>query len=544
MILETEIISFAKNKIPGGIHPPEYKSMSNQRAIQWLPPSKELILPLPKQSNEHQHLLVSVKDHVSAGQNLLSADIPGSSTNTHSPCDGEILEVAKLNLGHPSGLPAPAIRIKQRLNRCIASLPPFDNWLQAEPALLVERIQEAGIVGMGGAAFPTHIKLESGSNPIKTLIVNAMECEPYITCDDRLLREHSHEVLQGALITAKIVGASNVLFGIEDNKPEAIAALAHEIGFHRLQDVDAEVSITNYSGQENMAHDVDIIVAKTMYPSGGEKQLIQLLTGLEVPQNEYPSALGILVQNVATLYAINDAVCKGQTLTHRLVTLTGDLVDQPGNYWVAFGTPVSHLISALAIDIMQVSKVIFGGPLMGQMIFDLETPTRKSTNCIIFNAENEALAKSKSATFHAECIRCGECEKVCPASLLPQQLYWFSKSEQWQQSEQHNLFDCIECGACSYVCPSEIPLVNYYRFAKSEIKHLKVKQKKSELAKLRFENRENRLVRIKTEREEKRRKTAEARKLAAANKNKDPEGKKSAIEAALQRVKNKKEEPS
>ena len=544
MIKETEIISFAKYNIPGGIHPPEYKSMSNQRAIQWLPPSKELILPLPKPSNDDQQLLVSEKDQVSAGQNLLSADIVGSTTNIHSPCDGEILEVAKLNLGHPSGLPAPAVRIKQLLNRCVASLPPFDNWLQTEPGLLVERVHKAGIVGMGGAAFPTHIKLKSGSNPIKTLIVNAMECEPYITCDDRLLREHSHEVLQGALITAKIVGATNVLFGIEDNKPEAIAALAHEIAFHRLQDVDAEVSITNYSGQENMAHDVDIIVAKTMYPSGGEKQLIQLLTGLEVPQNKYPATLGILVQNVATLYAINDAICKGQTLTHRLVTLTGDLVKQPGNYWVAFGTPISHLVSVLDIDIKQISNVIFGGPLMGQTIFDLETPTQKSTNCIIFNAENETLAKSKTTAFHAECIRCSECEKVCPASLLPQQLYWFAKSEQWQQSEQHNLFDCIECGACSYVCPSEIPLVNYYRFAKSEIRHLKVKQKKSELAKLRFENRENRLAQIKVEREEKRRKTAEARRHAASNKDKDPDGKKSAIQAALLRVKNKKEEQS
>jgi electron transport complex protein RnfC len=534
VISHDSIISHAKFEIPGGIHPPEHKSISNQTNIAWLAPAKELILPLSKQHGIEGQQLVDVGEHVSAGQKLFSTALNQITTNTHSPYDGEVLEVADKNLGHASGLLVSAICIKPLSKQIVASMPPIAHWLQATPADLIDKIHEAGIVGMGGAAFPTHIKLKSGVNSIEILIVNGMECEPYITCDDRLLREHSWEILQGALITAKIVDAKQILFGIEDNKPEAIEALTQQIDKYLQQNIDSNMPSPK----------IQIIVAKTKYPSGGEKQLIQLLTGLQVPQNQYPAAIGLLVQNIATLFAINDAVCNGQTLTHRVVTLTGDLVNKPGNYWIAFGTPLAHIISELKIDTKRLSKIILGGPLMGQAISDLNIPTQKSTNCIIFNSEKADRLTVSPNNFHDPCIRCGECEKVCPASLLPQQLYWFAQSEQWEKLEQHNLFDCIECGACSYVCPSDIPLVNYYRFSKSEIRHLKIKQKKSELAKQRFENRENRIKRIKNEREAKRKKTAEARKLAASNQNEDPDGKLSAIEAALQRVKNKKEEQS
>ncbi len=532
IINPANVISHTRFEIPGGIHPPEHKSISNQSKIAYLAPAKELILPISKQHGIEGQRLVDVGENVSAGQKLFDTAISQIATNTHSPYDGEVLAVADKNLGHASGLLMPTINIKPTSNKYLSPLQPVDKWWQAEPADLIDRIHEAGIVGMGGAAFPTHIKLKKSAKSIETLIVNGMECEPYITCDDRLLREHSWEIFQGALITAKIVDAKQILFGIEDNKPEAIEVLTQQVDRYLQQNIDSNIPSPK----------IQIIVAKTKYPSGGEKQLIQLLTGLQVPQNQYPAALGLLVQNIATLFAINDAVCNGQTLTHRVVTVTGDLVNKPGNYWVAFGTPLTHIVSELQIDAKQLSKIILGGPLMGQAISDLNIPTQKSTNCIIFNSEKADRLTVSPNNFHEPCIRCGECEKVCPASLLPQQLYWFAQSEQWEKLEQQNLFDCIECGACSYVCPSEIPLVNYYRFSKSEIKHLKSKQKKSEIAKLRIENREKRIKRLKAEREAKRKKTAEARKLAASNQNKDPDGKQSAIEAALLRVKNKKEE--
>ncbi|MCF6193056.1 MAG: electron transport complex subunit RsxC [Kangiellaceae bacterium] len=392
-------------------------------------------------------------------------------------------------------------------------------------------MEKAAIVGLGGAVFPTHIKLAIDKPSIEILIINAMECEPYITCDHRLMIEKAEEILEGALIAAKIVEASKLLIGIEDNKAEAIFAL--------------ETSIKKLTQSTNLP--IEIIVVPTNYPSGGEKQLIQLLTGEEVPNKSYPSYLGIVVQNPATLFAIKKAVVDGFPLTNRLVTITGNACANPGNYWVPFGTSIEHIANQLAIDLTIADEIIFGGPLMGQLINDSAIPTNKSTNCIIFNTTQDLPGGeinsrlSLSIDGHVACIRCGQCETVCPASLIPQQLYWFAKTEQWNELEQQSLFDCIECGACSYVCPSEIPLVNYYRFAKSQIQSNNIKLANSDKAKQRFENREARLARIKFEREAKRRKTAAARKKAAEQKPEDPEGKKTAIQDALARVKKKKE---
>lgn len=412
----------------------------------------------------------------------------------------------------------------------------ISDWKNTDRKTLIERIRAAKVVGLGGAIFPTHIKLK---NKVKTLIVNSMECEPYITCDDRLLRENADDILQGTLIAAHIVSATEILFGIEDNKPEAIKAL------------EESIKDFNHECLQNNQHliPINIIVTPTKYPSGGEKQLIELLTGKQVPQKQHPSSIGILVQNIATLYAVYQAVVLGLALTHRLVTVTGDLVEQAGNYWIAIGTPLTKVLSALNIQPNnqlvnqrnQQCEIIFGGPLMGKIIYDFNALIKQSTNCIIINQLEPANLATQNRP-HDPCIRCGECESVCPVSLLPQQLYWFSQSEQWDDLKQQNLFDCIECNACSYVCPSNIPLVNYYQFSKSEINYLNNKQIKSDIAKQRFDNRERRLEKIKLERDKKRKIKAETRRIASMNKEKDPEGKKSAIQAALDRVKAKKEQ--
>lgn len=533
---ETEIIQFCKYEFSGGIHPEQHKTISNQSDIEDFPLAKELLLPVYQSKQSRRENLVSPGELVLFGQKLfdqeqLVQDYEAPKTATHSPCYGEVLEIGPRDFGHSTGLSMLSARIKTTSDEKSPTFPTIKNWQLSDRQDLLNRVEEAAIVGLGGAVFPTHLKLAKQGKSIDTLIVNAMECEPYITCDDRLLQEFATEVLQGALIAAKIVNASTILFGIEENKPEAIKLLQQVIlDFIENDPINTTINIK-------------IIIAPTKYPSGGEKQLIQLLTGKQVPQGKYPASLGILVQNVATLYAVYQAVAKGLPLTHRVVTITGDLVKKPANYWMAFGTPISHIISILKIETSRLRNVIIGGPLMGQSISNLEIPTQKATNCLIFNADQNNLSDSKQSivSSHLACIRCGECEVSCPIQLLPQQLYWFAQSEQWNSLEEYSLFDCIECGACSYVCPSEIPLVSYYRFAKSQIKSKQMSQTKSDIAKQRFENRDARLVRIKQQRDEKRRKTAETRKLATENKKKDPDGKKAAIEAALARVKNKKD---
>ena len=526
-----EHVEACKFKISGGILPSENKTLSNQPESKQLPTSEELTLALSNNHNIQGELLVQVGDKVSKGDLLVGTKENQFGNNIHSPCDGEVLEIKRLSLGHQSGFPIPALKLRTHAswNRETEQNKNQIDWNNYSPEKIIQQIHTAGIVGLGGAAFPTHIKINTSLSKVDTLIVNAMECEPYITCDDRLMREKSNEILQGSLIAAKGVSAKKILIGIENNKPEAIKALSHSIQ-----------KILDDKQYKNLP-EIKIIVTETRYPSGGEKQLIQLLTGMEVPQKQYPAELGILVQNVATLYAIYNAIVNSINLTERLVTITGDCVPTPGNYWIPFGSSVEHIARSLDIKLDENTSITFGGPLMGVSISNLNTPTQKSTNCIIFDSNLNSV--NNYSVEHSACIRCGDCEKVCPVSLLPQQLYWFSQSEQWDTLQEQNLFDCIECGACSYVCPSEIPLVGYFRFGKSEIKHLNAKQLKSDKAKLRFENRENRLARIKAEREEKRRKTAEARKLAAKNKAEDPDGKQRAIQAALERVKQKKEQP-
>ncbi|AOE50136.1 Electron transport complex subunit C [Kangiella sediminilitoris] len=499
-------------EIPGGVHPEEHKTRSNQADIRTLSLPDELIINIKGQAGNRSIPVVEVGDTVLKGQMIAECDGIFSSYQ-HAPTSGTIVAIEDRTIAHPSGLSDQCIIIQPDGKDKWCQLTPVRDFDQLSREEMLATIFESGIVGLGGASFPAHIKLKRESG-IHTLIINAAECEPYITCDDRLLREHSREVLKGAEVISKLYSDIDIVVGIEDNKPSAIDALVSarkELGFSNIK----------------------IAVVPTKYPSGGEKQLIQIITGKEVPHGKLPADLGLVMHNVGTCFAIYETFYLGKPLIQRLVTLTGDACKEPGNYWVPFGTPVSHIINQTHAE--SPKRIIMGGPMMGYELPSTEVGIVKATNCIIMSAEGELGFDNPTLP----CIRCGACMDACPASLLPQQLYWHAQADEFDKAEEYDLFDCIECGACAYVCPSHIPLVQYYRYAKSSIKNNRIEKTKAEKARQRHEARQERLERVKREKAERHRKAAEARKKAAQKAGKKDE-KKAAVQAALERVKAKK----
>ncbi|AJQ95906.1 electron transport complex subunit RsxC [Gynuella sunshinyii] len=468
--------------IPGGIHPEQHKTLSNTSEIQpaVLPP--EIILPLNQHIGAPAEVLVNVGDRVKTGQ-LIARNKGQISAGVHSSITGTVTAIESRPIPHPSGMPALCVVVERLAEEEILFLPPLNDWKSEPLEILLQRVLDAGLAGMGGAGFPTHAKLNSHGN-IHTLIINAVECEPYITSDDRLMREKASEIIEGIEIARLITGAREVLIGIENNKPEAISAL--------------QTIIDQLPGKG-----IEIRVVPTKYPSGGEKQLIQLLTGQEVPSGSIPATLGIVMQNVGTVYALQQAMVLGKPLIERVVTVTGENCPNPGNWWVRLGTPMSFVLEQAGVKANPTHQLIMGGPMMGFTVMEHQAPVIKTTNCLL-------LPKPKSPEPVLPCIRCGMCEQACPVNLLPQQLYWNAKSHEWEKAELNSLFDCIECGACAWSCPSNIPLVQYYRFAKAEIKKERAETEKSDRARLRFEQRQERLAQEEAEKEAKRRARAEA----------------------------------
>ncbi len=494
----------------GGIHPAEHKTESNSAPIQAAPLPPCLIVPLS------QHIGLPAKPVVKVGQRVLKGECIAMadghlSTSVHAPSSGYVSAIESHVIAHPSGLSATCIIIEtDGCDEAIAATPHPD-WRSYEIGELLGIIREQGIAGLGGAGFPSAYKLNS--DEIHTLIINGVECEPYITADDRLMRERSELLEQGIEILQHITGAQTVLIGIEDNKPEAIEAVRTACK-HR---------------------DWAVVSIPTKYPSGGEKQLIELLTGQQVPQAGIPADLGIVCQNVATATAIAQAIIEGQPLISRITTLTGECITEKGNYEVRLGTPIKYLLEHVGYARDQSQKIIMGGPLMGFTLPNLDVPVVKTTNCILAPGDNELGSETRTQA----CIRCGHCAEVCPASLLPQQLYWYAKSQSHEQLKAHNLADCIECGACAYVCPSALPLVQFYRAAKGEIKEKSIEQRQAEIAKSRFEARQARLERDAAEREA----TRAARKAEAKAKAKQDArfaGEEDPVQAAIERAKAKK----
>ena len=352
--------------------------------------------------------------------------------------------------------------------------------------------------------------------PVRTLILNGAECEPYITCDDMLMRERADRVIEGARVLRQALCADTVLVGIEDNKPEAIAAMLHAVAAAG----DARITV---------------VAVPTKYPSGGEKQLIQVLTGIEVPSHGIPAQIGIVCHNVATAAAVADAVVRGRPLISRIVTITGEGVAKPCNLEVLIGTSARELIAQAGGYTPRVSKLILGGPMMGFALPRDDVPITKAANCLLAASRVE----SPPPPVPLPCIRCGRCAEACPVGLLPQQMYWWARAKDLDKTQDYNLFDCIECGCCAHVCPSHIPLVQYYRYAKAEAWAKEQERHKSEQARERHEQRVARLERLEAERKAKLRKKKEELEAPPADAPaEDP--KKAAIKAALERAAAKK----
>jgi len=507
----------------GGLKLEGNKAASTTHAIVKARLPKKLVIPVQQHIGEPGHLLVKPGDNVLKGQALAESNSYVSAP-VHAPTSGTIVDISEMPSPHPSGLNTLCFVLESDGKDQWIELEPVKYPNSKSPAQLRQIVRKAGVVGLGGATFPTAVKVNPGPGAyIDTLIINGAECEPYISCDDMLMREYAAELISGCELIQYMVASKHCLIAIEDNKPQAIASLQQVI-------------------KDKSLHNIEVVTIPTIYPTGGEKQLIKVLTHKEVPSDGFPSDIGVLVQNVGTAVAVHKAIHLGQPLISRIVTVTGEGIKQPQNMEVLIGTFISELVEQSGGYHKDACKLIMGGPMMGFTLQSDQLPVTKACNCILVeNTEEESPATMP-------CIRCGACATVCPAQLLPQQLYWHASSKNFDMVQDYHLFDCIECGCCNHVCPSQIPLVQYYRFAKTEIWNQERDRIKSDHARVRHDFRQARLDQEKKERDEKLRKKkemlAQKKKVEAnaANEGKDTlvDPKKAAIEAAMKRVQDKK----
>jgi electron transport complex protein RnfC len=509
-------------KFKGGVHPPEHKTESNTLPVRAVPLPKKLVIPLRQHIGSPAKPVVEVGDRVLKGQMIGAAD-GYISAAVHASSSGTVSAIGPAVVPHVSGLPDDCITIETDGRDAWIDHLPID-YRAMEAAELRMRLRDMGIAGLGGAVFPSAVKLDPGAAQVcPTLIINGGECEPWITCDDMLMRTRADEILQGVAIMRHLLGSTEVLVGIEDNKPEALAAMR--------------------AAAAGMDFPVEVVAVPACYPGGGAKQLIETLTGRQVPSGKLSTDIGIQVFNVGTAQALARAVHHGEPLISRLVTVTGHVL-QPQNFEVLIGTPM-HTLITLAGERDGTTGVLMGGPMMGMPMPDLDVPVVKATNCILVQSA-ELFPPLPPAL---PCIRCTRCADACPAELQPQELFRFAKAGDFGRAQEYHLFDCIECGCCSYVCPSHIPLVDYYRYAKSEIWAREKEKRASDLARERHEFRQFRQEREKKEKAEKLAAKAQAKRdelaaeSAAANSAADDaDARKALIAAALARAQAKKAE--
>lgn len=431
----------------GGIHPKYNKDRTANKSIEQINAPKEIIIPLS------QHIGAPARACVDKGDVVLKGQIVGEaggfvSTPVHSSVSGQVLGIEP----RPGamGVDVLCVVIENNEQNETVELRGAPDWQKADNDSLKEQISSAGIVGMGGATFPTHVKLSPPDDkPIDTIILNGAECEPYLTADHRVMVENAGDVVKGLQIIKKILGAKTALVGIEENKPDAIIAVKKAC----------------------KGTDVKVIRLEIKYPQGGEKQLIDATLKKKVPSGGLPMDVGVVVQNVGTAKAVFDAVTQGVPLFERVVTVTGSAVPNPGNYMVPIGTPVSVVLEHCGVDLEKAGKLVLGGPMMGFAQYSAAPPVTKGTSGILVFDE-----KDVQQTTPLPCIRCGRCLDACPMKLVPADIAAFCDNRMYEKAAENDAMDCMECGSCAHQCPSQIPLVQKIRLAKSEIMAAKRKK--------------------------------------------------------------------
>ncbi|MBE6940581.1 MAG: electron transport complex subunit RsxC [Ruminococcaceae bacterium] len=434
----------------GGIHPNSRKSATNKKPIEILPPPEQVVIPMSMHIGAPCTPCVAVGDQVTVGQKV-GETVAFVSSPIHASVSGKVVAVEPRP--HFSGVPVMSVVIANDYNDTVCpDIQPVEKPEELTAEQLVEIVKNAGIVGMGGATFPTHIKISSSLGKVDTVIINASECESYITSDHRYMMEFPEEIIGGASILARAFGVDRVHIGIEDNKLNAAELLQMEI--------------------DKTKAPVVIDLMHTRYPQGAEKQLCQAITGRQVPPGALPAAIGCAVFNAVTTAAIYRAVYTGMPLTHRVVTVSGSGTNEPRNLFCPIGAPVKNLLDACGGVNKKTFKIIMGGPMMGHAQYDMEVPIGKGSNGILAFCEDEERTYEDPA-----CIRCGKCMSVCPMKLMPVFMYQFERTGMLADLEKANVMDCIECGACAYICPGRLHLVQTFRTGKQKINNARAKAK-------------------------------------------------------------------
>ena len=461
----------------GGLRLPGNKAESTRNGILNIPVPSQLIMPITQHVGDPAQPIVGIGERVLKGQ--LIAEAEGTlGAPVHASSSGKVIAIEPWPVSRRYGDTAPCIVIEcDGKDEAIVRADSPPNFTRLEAPDVLQKILQGGIVGLGGAVFPTAQKLmQARTCDIDHLLLNGVECESYISCDDMLMRERAGEIISGAQILMHALQINVCFLVVESDKPDAI---------HRLGDVLGEIS------------DDRIILKQvpSIYPSGGEDQLVQLVTHREVPSGGLPSDVGCLVQNVATAAAIHDWVIDNEPLISRVTTITGDGVANPINVRARVGTTIGDIIEITGGYTERAEQLIIGGPMTGKSVSTDRVPLVKATNCVL------VMSASPSIGPELPCIRCGDCASVCPVQLLPQQLFWYACADDEKKMRDFGLMDCIECGCCDLVCPSHIPLTADFRVAKGRIRELADEKARAARARLRFEARNDRLDREKTERE-------------------------------------------
>jgi len=509
------MITVLEKPIPfgGGIALSPNKALSLEQALAKAKLPAVVKIPLRQHIGAPAKPLVKVGDSVLKGQ--LIAEAQGYiSAPIHASTSGVVIEIAEHTMPNPSGAKSPCIVIEtDGKESWVENRNPIDDYYSLSPVEVQQKIWRSGIVGLGGAGFPSAVKIIPGLNlDIELLIINAAECEPYISCDETLIRHYAKELITGIEVLAHALQVDECVIAIEESKTEAIELLKEAL-------------------EKCVEIDIQLKIISNLYPAGGEKQLIKSITGVEVSAGGLPVDVGVVVYNVGTAVAVKKAIMDDEPLISRIVTITGPGINQACNLEVLLGTPLNEIIEQCGGYTEQFEHLIMGGPMMGFRLHSDNVPLIKTTNCLLASGtELQSLKVDESA-----CIRCDECAPVCPVNLQPQQLHWHAKEFNTDRLKDFNLFDCIECGCCSYVCPSHIPLVDEFRQAKSGIWNKRRKQLEAEQHKSRYLNKQVRLEQQKQDKIKKRSATIDK----TADANLAMKKKQDAIAAAVNRVKQK-----